>query len=118
MASGTLKRWLTVLLTLPTVFGNPISSTLPCPSSAPSPPALGVGKVGAVASESEICSHIGIDLLKLGGNAADAMVGTVACIGVVGMYHSGKLLIMAHERPTMLELNTDGEQVSGVSKFF
>ncbi|KAK4944282.1 hypothetical protein LTR28_008281, partial [Elasticomyces elasticus] len=46
-------------------------------------------KLGAVASESSICSTIGIDLLKRGGNAADALVGTVFCIGVVGMYHSG-----------------------------
>lgn len=46
-------------------------------------------KHGAVASESSICSNIGIDLLKQGGNAADALVGTVACIGVIGMYHSG-----------------------------
>lgn len=46
-------------------------------------------KKGAVASESSVCSKIGIDLLKKGGNAADALVGTVLCIGVVGMYHSG-----------------------------
>lgn len=63
---------------------------------------------GAVASESDICSHIGIDILQNGGNAADAvstarlsqilqkytnqqsqLVGTVFCVGVVGMYHSG-----------------------------
>lgn len=44
---------------------------------------------GAVASESDICSRIGIDILSRGGNAADAHVGTVFCIGVVGMYHSG-----------------------------
>lgn len=50
---------------------------------------LEAGHLGAVASESDICSHIGVDLLKKGGNAADAMVGTVACVGVVGMYHSG-----------------------------
>ena len=31
------------------------------------------GKLGAVASESKICSNIGIDLLKAGGNAADAV---------------------------------------------
>ena len=31
------------------------------------------GKLGAVASESKICSHIGTDLLKAGGNAADAV---------------------------------------------
>lgn len=47
----------------------------------------GHDKLGAVASESSICSHIGIDLLKKGGNAADSLVGTVLCIGVVGMYH-------------------------------
>jgi gamma-glutamyltranspeptidase/glutathione hydrolase len=42
-----------------------------------------------VASESSICSQIGINLLKAGGNAADAVVGTTFCVGVVGMYHSG-----------------------------
>lgn len=44
-------------------------------------------KLGAVASESSICSNIGIDILKKGGNAADSLVATVFCIGVVGMYH-------------------------------
>ncbi|RYP66514.1 hypothetical protein DL771_007737 [Monosporascus sp. 5C6A] len=46
-------------------------------------------KLGAVASESAVCSRIGTDLLEAGGNAADAMVGTVFCVGVIGMYHSG-----------------------------
>lgn len=46
-------------------------------------------KLGAVASEARECSQIGIDLLKMGGNAADAMVGTTLCVGVIGMYHSG-----------------------------
>ncbi|KAH9897596.1 gamma-glutamyltransferase 1 [Xylariomycetidae sp. FL2044] len=45
--------------------------------------------LGAVASESAVCSNIGTALLKAGGNAADAMVGTVFCVGVIGMYHSG-----------------------------
>ena len=31
------------------------------------------GHTGAVASESDICSHIGINLLQRGGNAADAV---------------------------------------------
>lgn len=30
-------------------------------------------QLGAVASESDICSRIGVDLLKAGGNAADAV---------------------------------------------
>ncbi|MCJ1303160.1 hypothetical protein MMC08_005967 [Hypocenomyce scalaris] len=46
-------------------------------------------QLGAVASENSICSNIGIDLLKAGGNAADAHVGTVFCVGVIGSYHSG-----------------------------
>ncbi|KAL2058586.1 hypothetical protein ABVK25_001314 [Lepraria finkii] len=44
---------------------------------------------GAVASENKLCSQIGIDLLKAGGNAADALVGTVLCIGVTDCHHSG-----------------------------
>ncbi|PKX90772.1 uncharacterized protein P174DRAFT_462939 [Aspergillus novofumigatus IBT 16806] len=47
------------------------------------------GKRGAVASENAICSRHGIDILELGGNAADALVATVLCVGVIGMYHSG-----------------------------
>jgi hypothetical protein len=34
-------------------------------------------KLGAVASETAICSRVGIDLLKAGGNAADAVSGVV-----------------------------------------
>lgn len=60
--------------------------------------------LGAVASESEICSTIGVNILRGGGNAADAMVATVLCVGTIGkkihpsllfvltvqgMYHSG-----------------------------
>jgi len=47
------------------------------------------GQQGAIASESSICSNIGRDLLLQGGNAADALVGTTFCVGVIGMYHSG-----------------------------
>lgn len=46
-------------------------------------------KLGGVASESAVCSQIGIDLLEQGGNAIDALVGTTFCVGVIGMYHSG-----------------------------
>ncbi|KAL7270428.1 hypothetical protein RUND412_006867 [Rhizina undulata] len=46
-------------------------------------------KNGGVASEVKTCSQVGIDLMKSGGNAADAMVGTAICVGVLGMYHSG-----------------------------
>ena len=49
----------------------------------------GRNALGAVACESELCSKLGADLLEKGGNAADAMVGTVICVGTVAMYHSG-----------------------------
>lgn len=51
--------------------------------------ATDIPSLGAVASESTVCSKIGIDMLEQGGNAIDALVGTVFCVGVIGMYHSG-----------------------------
>lgn len=36
---------------------------------------LGPGKLGAVASESSICSRHGTSMLEIGGNAADAVSG-------------------------------------------
>lgn len=84
MARGAmLSRCLTGLLTLQSVLANPV------PSGYPTAPVIKHGELGAVASESDVCSHIGVELLKHGGNAADALVGTVACVGVIGMYHSG-----------------------------
>ncbi|KAF2739371.1 gamma-glutamyltranspeptidase [Polyplosphaeria fusca] len=47
------------------------------------------GTKGALSSENKLCSRVGIDIMQEGGNAADAIVGTVFCIGVVSMYHSG-----------------------------
>ncbi|KAJ6145377.1 Glutathione hydrolase proenzyme [Penicillium chermesinum] len=49
----------------------------------------GPGKRGAVATENSICSQHGIDILTMGGNAADALVASQLCVGVTGMYHSG-----------------------------
>ncbi|KAF8482933.1 gamma-glutamyltranspeptidase [Russula ochroleuca] len=46
-------------------------------------------KHGAVASENELCSNIGVEILKDGGNAVDAAVATTFCIGVVNMFSSG-----------------------------
>lgn len=48
-------------------------------------PEAGEDKLGAVASESSICSNIGTDILKEGGNAADSLIATVFCVGVIGM---------------------------------
>ncbi|GMM31175.1 gamma-glutamyltransferase [Martiniozyma asiatica (nom. inval.)] len=45
---------------------------------------------GMVVSDSEICSKVGSEILKLGGNAADAAISTCLCIGTVDtMFSSG-----------------------------
>lgn len=46
-------------------------------------------KHGAVACESKVCSDIGGDIFRLGGSAADAMIATVLCVGVIDAHHSG-----------------------------
>ncbi|RFU81485.1 gamma-glutamyltranspeptidase [Trichoderma arundinaceum] len=66
----------------------PYGEGSPTPSCT-GPPGVQIPKQGAVASQSTVCSEIGIQLLKDGGNAVDALVGTVFCVGVIGMYHSG-----------------------------
>ncbi|OHE94293.1 gamma-glutamyltranspeptidase [Colletotrichum orchidophilum] len=73
LTSAALAQLLLGITTQP-ALAAPHESTIP--------------KLGAVASESAICSKVGTDLLELGGNAADATVGTVICVGVVSMYHS------------------------------
>lgn len=46
-------------------------------------------KNGAVASENESCSIIGVEMLKQGGNAVDAAIAAILCIGVINMVSSG-----------------------------
>ncbi|KAF7896558.1 hypothetical protein EAF00_006572 [Botryotinia globosa] len=67
-------RWVFMLWILHRVSSSTVTNT---------------GNRGAVASESKICSEVGAELIERGGNAADAMVGTTLCVGVIGMYHSG-----------------------------
>jgi gamma-glutamyltranspeptidase/glutathione hydrolase len=65
--------------------GHQLAQAAPGACPAPKPEA----RRGAVASENAACSKIGTQLLEDGGNAVDAMVGTVFCVGVIAMYHSG-----------------------------
>lgn len=45
---------------------------------------------GMVVSDSEYCSQMGVDILRKGGNAADAAITTCLCIGATDtMYSSG-----------------------------
>ncbi|KAI6708782.1 gamma-glutamyltranspeptidase, partial [Diplocarpon mali] len=66
------------ILAAAALLGLGISSAATAPAPAPAEDSL-----GAVASESKMCSEIGIGLLQRGGTAADAMVGTTLCVGVV-----------------------------------
>jgi len=59
------------------------------PSGTRNPAYLIRAKNGAVASENKLCSDIGVNTLRAGGNAVDAAVSTTLCIGVANMFSSG-----------------------------
>ena len=46
-------------------------------------------KLGMVAVDNEVCSGVGVDILKQGGNAADAAVAAALCVGVLNPSSSG-----------------------------
>ncbi|KAH7304747.1 gamma-glutamyltransferase 1 [Stachybotrys elegans] len=72
----------TIALRLLAVLGSlHLAQAVPCHAEEP--------RLGAVASETDTCSKVGTRLLRAGGNAVDAIVGTTLCVGVIGMYHSG-----------------------------
>ncbi|CAK9781151.1 gamma-glutamyltranspeptidase [Cutaneotrichosporon oleaginosum] len=48
-----------------------------------------VGSHGAVVTEVGTCSAIGVEIMKQGGNAADAIIASALCVGVIGGFHSG-----------------------------
>ena len=56
------------------------------PSGSRNPAYLIEASHGAVASENEVCSRMGVDTMKAGGNAVDAAVTTTLCIGVANMF--------------------------------
>ena len=56
------------------------------PQQTRSPAYLIQVRNGAVASENKRCSDIGVDVLKDGGNAVDAVIAATLCIGVVNMF--------------------------------
>jgi hypothetical protein len=57
------------------------------------PARLVEAKNGAVATEIQACSEMGIDVLqRLGGNAVDALVTATLCTGVVNMFSCVQLI--------------------------
>ncbi|KAF8586708.1 hypothetical protein K439DRAFT_1659522 [Ramaria rubella] len=65
---------------------RPPDKTLPGWSANRNPAYQIRAKHGAVAAENIICSEIGVDVLKNGGNAVDAAISTTLCVGVVNMF--------------------------------
>lgn len=49
---------------------------------------------GAVAMEIAECSQIGADMLRIGGNAADAMIAGCLCVGTIASYHSSDIIFI------------------------
>ena len=47
------------------------------------------GLNGAVASDSEVCSKIGADVIRDGGTAIDAAIATLICLGLIHPHSSG-----------------------------
>lgn len=43
----------------------------------------------AVASDHRTCSHIGLNILKMGGNSVDSAIATCFCIGIMNSFSSG-----------------------------
>lgn len=64
---------LVVLSLLLIAIHLPSANTSPLEFTERDTDEIGPGKLGAVASESSICSRHGSDILKNGGNAADAV---------------------------------------------
>ncbi|KDN40091.1 gamma-glutamyltranspeptidase [Tilletiaria anomala UBC 951] len=46
------------------------------------------GTKGVVATEVDLCSNVGADLLAAGGSAADAIIGAALCVGTTSTFHS------------------------------
>jgi gamma-glutamyltranspeptidase/glutathione hydrolase/leukotriene-C4 hydrolase len=75
--------FITGLIILLIVFVNII------PNSPPPKVTLVQGRTGAVAADNPTCSQTGVDILKAGGNAVDAVIATCLCTGVMNPWSSG-----------------------------
>jgi gamma-glutamyltranspeptidase/glutathione hydrolase len=77
--AGTILLGIVLSSASPAVPGARRSTSLP-PLS---------GKRGGVATEVGQCSDIGVNIMKAGGSAADAIIASGLCVGTIAGYHSG-----------------------------
>lgn len=76
-------------------FNDPEDPSLPIdppgtdPRGRRHPAVLATGRKAGVATENEICSRIGMDILLAKGTAVDAAVASTFCVGVLNMFSSG-----------------------------
>ncbi len=77
-------------LTLPLLVGSPATAT-PTGTGVPQPPKrpVAVGTGGAVATVDPYATRAGIEVLRAGGNAADAAVAVAAVLGVTEPFSAG-----------------------------
>ncbi|KAI9365000.1 gamma-glutamyltranspeptidase [Zopfochytrium polystomum] len=74
--------------TPPTPTPTPLPA-LQAPSQGLPPEHSVSGPRGAVATEVDVCSNVGADVLLAGGNAADAAIAATLCVGSIDAFHSG-----------------------------
>lgn len=90
LSTANMQPWLAILLggTVTVSWATPAHHASGYSHRSPSLPPLS-GKHGGVVTEVGVCSDIGVNVLKEGGNAADAIISSALCVGTIAGYHSG-----------------------------